>query len=228
MRPLDPLGAAFDHGDGDPNCSKCKGHGAIDIPPDLSKGRVTPARETCVCVRKRDLKYNVNRGWRGLWKAKPIPESVLSGWENDNLFITAKASTFKKHLRHVAVRQSPRWHFQVSSDADLVSAWLSNMAQKGADINDPDVILSDLPPISLPELIEPPALLVVMLGIKKARNAAAPEVLHETLHRRMFEDKPTWVVDQPSDRLMQGHLAWSESVDEFLSEWDSFDLEDGE
>ncbi len=197
----------------------------MDVPADLSVGRVTPSRETCSCVRKRDLQYNLERGWKGLWKAQAIPETSLTGWEKDNLFITSRVSLFKRHLRHIALRQPVRWVFQVSSDADLMSAWLSNVTSKGGQVNDPDAILSELPPMTLDELIDPPELLIILLGIKKARNVAAPEVLHEALHQRMFRDRPTWLVDQPYERLEKGHIAWSPAVDDYLSEWDYMDLE---
>jgi hypothetical protein len=226
MRPRNPLGANFNHGDGDPDCPKCSGHGAIDIPPDLSVGRVTPARQTCTCVYRRDLRANLNRGWRGLWKAKPIAESPLVRFEAENLFVTARQHTLKKHVRHVALRMPTTWQFQVSSDADLISAWLSNMVQSGAEIHDPDVLLSDLPPMTLEQLVEPPHLLILILGVKVARNAAASEVLLETLQRRDFLDKPTWVIDQPNDPFEEGHIAWSDSVDGYLSEWGGMDLEE--
>lgn len=193
----------------------------------MAIGEVT---RICSCVMVRDVKLNLERGWKGLSKAAPIKSSPLSGKHKDNVMITATSFKLKQHIRHVAARMGPRWNFLVVSDATLMDAWLS----KGLDVYDPDIAglrederrRMDKSPIeALSELVEHPALLIVCLGVKAARNSAMSEVMLETLTLRDFRDKPTWIVDQPSYPLMEGHISYSVHVGNHIEDWDHIALD---
>jgi len=101
-----------------------------------------------------------------------------------------------------------------------MDAWLS----RKLDVKDADVVMlreqADIHRYdALVDLIEPPALLVLVCGVKAARNEAMPEVFLEALRHREHLSKPTWVVDQPSYPLGDGHISYSYAVGDFLSEW---------
>jgi len=201
---------------GNPDCPLCKGQGYI---PVESKG--PPAKRTCRCVLQQDLIANVERGLKRLSKQPPVKESPLLKHVENNLWINASKRWFLPHLRHVALRQSPTWFFKVITDADLMTAWLSSAALKGQSIFDADVLAQavSLRYLTLVDLIDPPNLLIIRVGVKAARNVAMPEVFLEALSHRAHEGKTVWVWDTPVHPLRDGHLCYSSHVEEFLSDY---------
>jgi len=223
----------YPQGDGLPNCPFCHGRGVVPVTkeerPPMAIGEVT---KFCNCVLIRDVMHNLERGWKGLSKAKPIKSSPLAGRHTENLMITSSTFQMKEHIRHIAARMGPRWNFLVVSDATLMDAWLS----KGLDVYDPDISgmrdderrrLDKSPIEALSELVEHPALLIVCLGVKAARNSAMPEVLLETLTLREFRDKKTWLIDQPVYPLMEGHISYSPYVGSHIEDWEAVALDEG-
>lgn len=221
----------YPSGDGNPNCPNCRGRGVVPLTreerPPIAMGEVT---KICSCVAVHDLNRNLERGWRGLSKANPIESSPLIGQHKENLMVTATSFNLRQHIRHVAFRMGPRWNFLVVSDASLMDAWLS----KGLDVYDPDIVgireddrrkAEKSSVEALSELVEHPALLIVCLGVKAARNSAMPEVMLETLTLRDFKSKPTWVIDQPSYPLMDGHISYSIHVGSHMEQWEHVSLD---
>jgi len=231
----DPSRANTDYpqGDGDPNCPECWGRGVVSVSPEEAGiqtfGEITTF---CKCVWKTEMDRNLERGWVGLSKAKRIKKSPLKGQEGKNLWVTATAERFRAHLRHIALRQGFNWMFRVVTDLDMMDAWLSKNVDK---VIDTDIAMKrkrrhgkDLDVyISLTELIEPPKLLILRLGVKVTRNVAAPEAFLESLQHRDHLGKATWVLDQPICRLGPGHLDYDDRVGEYLEDWVRVDLEGG-
>lgn len=216
----------FPMGDGHPECPKCKGRGVIDYTPP---GRVIPGALICSCVRLRDYRLNMDKAWRGLSRYKPVDETPLIELIGSNLWLTAREGVLRRHLVKVAFSQPSMWNFQVQSDADLMDAWLSKVSTK--DILDPDVEQIRGSSVSgryaaLTDLVTPPELLLIRVGVKAARNVAMPEVLLEALQYRSMQDKPTWVVDTPSYTLQEGHIAFNHRVGEYLEDWPYLSLEE--
>lgn len=217
----------FPDGDGRPDCPKCRGRGVYDFKPE---GALVPGVLTCECVLDRDIKSNMERGWRGLSSAKPAESTWLGDFISKDLWLTAETRTLRRHLHKAAYSMGPYWRFQVSTDADLMDAWLSHIGP--SDLYDPDVSLlrqrseqvSNRFP-ALVDLVEPPSLLVLCVSVKAARNSAMPEVLMEALQHRAHISKPTWIVDLPDKRLGPTHIAYSDGVGYFLDKWDHYDLE---
>lgn len=215
-------------GDGRPNCPMCRGRGVVEAPPKPGRiivgGRTVP----CGCILERDILVNVERGWRGLTQALPILASPLKGHEDKNLRITAGHKTIREHLRHVAVRQGPKWSFNVVSDADLMDSWLARIDD--GDIIDGDVEQLRRQPVTskygaLVDMVEPPDLLIMIMGVKAARNSAMPEVVLEALQHRAHKSKPTWIVDQPEYRLVGGHISHSGHIVALIDKWPYIDLD---
>jgi hypothetical protein len=196
-------------------CEKCNGTGRVENPPDPPH---PPTFKRCSCMLKQDILKNVERGMKGL-KDQPVlsKPSPLLGREGDSLLVTAGHS-FLSHLRHVAVRQSPTWNFKVTSDAELVTAWLGSIGLKGKDILDPDAYMVSTKYITIVDLVEPPELLVIRMGVKIARNQAASEVLAEAVNTRIHSMKPTWIWDEPNHPLNPGHMFWSDQLGWSLEE----------
>ena len=208
---------------GDPACPECSGDGVVLVPvvEELGAQRIVhpPAYRRCKCVLQRDILLNVERGMSGLSEAPKVATSKLINYTTKDLWLTATAPWFKAHLRHAAIRQPPAWYFKVVSDADLITAWLASVALKGQSILDPDAALVSMTHLTLVDLVAPPHLLILRLGVKVARNVATSEVLLETLGIRNHLHLPTWVWDQPGHKLAEGHLCYSPSVEDFLSDW---------
>jgi hypothetical protein len=172
----------------------------------------------------------MERGWRGLSGAKMLPKSPLIGKENSDLWITSRDKTLRGHLKAVVAKHNPRWYFAVVTDTDLMDAWLHRIPSQ--DLRDADIMdkrQKERPTdryTALVDLVEPPDLLIIRLGVKVARNSAMPEVLLETLHHRAHLSKFTWIVDHPDQQLAEGHISWDPRVGEFLSDWAYIGLKD--
>ena len=199
----------------DAECPLCQGTGFVEgeyTPPH------PPSYQRCDCVVKKDILANVERGMKGLSSKPRVESTPLLECVNNNLWITA-GSEFFSHLRHVAIRQPTTWAFKVTSDAELMTAWLASIALKGQEILDPDAYMVSTKYITIPDLVLPPDLLVIRMGVKAARNSASAEVLAEALNTRFHEGKPTWIWDQPNHPLNAGHLFWSDEVARVLSDF---------
>lgn len=202
----------------DPKCPYCYGTGAVDL--DRTHCGV-PTTRPCQCLRAADLTRGMEAAWRGLSRAPRLPfRSHLSGYVGSDLYITSGDDELRAHLRNVAIQMGPQWSYRVLSDADLMVAWLSPASLLGKEILDPDAAEVSSEKATLVDLVEPPGLLILRLGVKNARNGAMPEVLLETLSHRAHVDRPVWVVDQPTRRLNVGHLSYSEEVEQTLATWE--------
>lgn len=213
-------------GPGDKDCPHCHGAGVILVPRrEGAKG--PPEYTRCTCTLRKDILANVEKGYKGLSKANPVKKSKLIGKDGVNLWITGDSDKFLRHLRHVAIRKPPTWHFKVTSDVDLMSAWLAGLAVKGAEILDADVssVRSSTEYLTLVDLVLPPELLIIRVGVKAARNQAAPEVLLEALTHRQFNGLPTWVWDTPDYVLGPGHISYSQAVGKELKGWERVKLD---
>jgi hypothetical protein len=198
------------------DCPHCGGTGMVETE---SKPPHPPAFRRCDCVIRLDVLQNVEKAMVGLSEAPAVKSSPLMDREEDNLWITA-GDEFLAHLRHVAVRKPITWSLLVASDAQLTTAWLASIALQGKDILDADAYTVSTKHITIPDLVLPPDLLVIRMGIKVTRNAAASECLGEALNIRFHERKPTWLWDQPGNPLNSGHLFWSDVVARILRPWE--------
>lgn len=198
------------------SCELCLGTGAV---PEKYDPPHPPSFRRCECVLRLDILANADRGLTGLSSAPVIGNTPLSGKEAQNLWITA-GQEFLSHLRHVAIRKPITWTFRVNSDAEMVTAWLATIAVSGQEIFDADAYTVSTRFMTLPDMVVPPDLLVVRMGVKVARNAAANEVLMEAVQLRMHENKPTWIWDEPHNPLGPGHLFWSDSLGRVLTRWE--------
>lgn len=211
-------------------CPICSGLGSLET------GRThmgLPIMEPCKCVLIKSIYRNLERGWSGLATAPRIPSSPLMDYVRQDLYITANDETLRSHLKYVGIRMDVNWSFQVVSDADLMTAWLANVALSGKDIYDFDVSSAagrSLEKFTLLDLVEPPGLLIIRLGVKVARNSAMSEVFQEALTLRDHVNRPTWVVDQPGNRINQisdiPHRCYSPEAVSFLERWEHLVLDE--
>jgi hypothetical protein len=210
----------YPSGNGDVDCPICGGRGVVTL-----KVKGPPQTRRCDCVLRQALIDNMNRAWFGLSKVKPVKESPLLKHIEQNVWVTGGENALKQHLLSVGLRQKADWYFKVVSDADLITAWLGSMSIKGAEIFDPDVSTVSSRHMNLVDLIEPPELLIIRLGVKKARNQAMGEVLWETLQHRIHINKPVWLVDSNDDPLTPSHICWIEGIQGLLIQLKHITLE---
>lgn len=213
-------------------CKTCGGHKYIRVEPRSNiRGMVIPggAFAPCPdCTYTERVYRNIEKGWKNLFKAPMMEEgetSPLLDLVEENVWTTASVRDFRIHLRHVAIRKGPSWDFKVVSDKTLMTADFANMSIRGVEILDPDfeelerMASASLQVMTLSDLIEPPGLLIVQLGVK-GRNRHLPEVLLETLSQREHLSKKTWIWDQPHRPLCENHHAFSEEVAAFMESWE--------
>lgn len=203
-------------------CEKCYHTGAIEVGTnDVG----VPVTRPCSCQIAQDIARNVNRAWANLIAAPQIESSPLRELTGTNVYITATDTSLRAHLRHVGLRMGPMWGFRVHTDADLMTAWLAPIAIAGKEILDPEATAVSTEKATLVDLVEPPELLILRLGVKSARNSAMGEVLLEALQHREHIGKPVWVVDQPTRPFDPAHIAFSEETLYIINQWERVALD---
>ena len=215
------------HWDGKAECPKCRGRGVVSVPDAELPPYVLDATRTCSCVLERDLLHHIERTWSGLSEIVPITESKLSSLARKNAWITASVNTLKSHLAKIARDAGVGFHSKVITDLDLMTAWLYS----ANEIYDADVSVKrkqnveEAPYTRITDITEGWDLLVIRLGVKAARNQAAPEVLMEALLHREQLGKPTWIVDSDSIPLGPGHIDYHTQIMDFIAGWDRIHLD---
>jgi len=198
------------------NCVVCSGTGKIQIPTK----NAPPKERLCACTIEGNINRKLEYAWKGLSKGSPIKDCPLVEFVKKNLWVTAETGWLRNHLRHVAVRQPLSWRFKIITDKELIAAWLATAALAGVDIFDKEAFEIMASKFSIEDLVQPYDLVVLRLGVKMARNSALPEVLMEALSLREHLDLPTWVWDQPTKPLGEGHRCFSMEVFSELQRWD--------
>ena len=207
----------------DPDCPKCQGEGWI-----YAKSMITLPGEVggrdCDCVIDHHRRVNMERIWPSLSKVKDVPglreRAPLLSLVKRDLWITAKESTFRKHLKAICYRKSHLWDAKVWSDKDIVKAWLNTAYAQGHKIYDTELDNVRVTAMYIDELVESYELVVFVLGVKEAANKETPSVLLEAIKTRRHLGRPSWVVDQPQRPLMTpDHRAYSEALEGMLNHW---------
>jgi hypothetical protein len=166
----------------------------------------------------------MERIWPSLSSAKEFPglreDPPLRHFVTKNLWITASVPVFRAHLKALAFVKSTLWDCRVYPDAELITSWLGTAKAEGLKIYDLDAERSTLEAIDLRDLVEPPELVILLLGVKQLPNKESPNALLEALGFRQHAGKPTWLVDQPDHRVDHvHHRFYSETLEMRLAHW---------
>ncbi len=204
------------------NCQACGGTGYIQ-----QNDRRVPAVIRCKCQTVQLLQTALEAGWHGLTSVSGLAEtSPLESMVDRDCWVTADLETMRQHVRRTTIRRwttgyqsGKAWRFLVVTDSELMSSWLQNLVRDGETVWDPDVIGLHQSFNALASIALPPDLLIVRLGVKAAPNKAMPDVLLEAMLERQHLGKPTWVWDQVSNPLSEGHRCHSLAVAEHLRDF---------
>jgi hypothetical protein len=199
----------------DPDCPHCKGRGFIYGVSMLVGGR------DCRCMLDTLRRENMEKIWRSLSEAKEIPalrdNPPLLRLTTRSLWITSPLELFRRHLKAVCYHKDTMWDCKVRTDAMILDSWFGTLKAQGAKIYDIEIEKSILEAIDIRDLVEPPELCVIVLGIKQLPNKEAPNSLLEAIGYRKHVGKPTWIVDQPDHPIDQmHHRFYSETLDRWL------------
>ena len=197
-------------------CEKCGGTGYQQIEGHFG----IPAAIQCECVLERALKVQAEKAWTNLGLVPVKDSSILDGKTTKNLLISSHQNMLRVHLRTAFSNlKTPSLFMKVIGDHTLMSAWLGSLHAQGLAVADPD-FQRHLKVYSLEDLAESPHLLIVRLGTKMARNSAMPEVLVECIEMREHLKKATWLVEEPTKPLEEGHLSWSPTLQLMIEGWE--------
>lgn len=207
----------------DPNCRICGGVGFV-YPASLFTRPGERGGRFCDCTLSALRLVNMERVWPSLGSSKEFPglrdDPPLRHFVQKNLWITAPVPVFRAHLKALAFTKSTLWDCRVYPDAELITSWLGTAKAEGLKIYDLDAERSTLEAIDLRDLVEPPELVILLLGVKQLPNKEAPNALLEALGFRQHAGKPTWLVDQPDHRIDHvHHRFYSETLEMWLSHW---------
>lgn len=198
-------------------CKVCKGVGrTLHFPPDAP-----PYAVECECTKARRRLADLDMGWAGVSLVPTLKGSPLAKLLDSNVWITAGDSLLRSHLKTTFL--PTKRSFRVVTDSDLMGAWLATAASE--EIFDLDARGESSKAASLPDLVMPPDVLIIRLGVKSARNSAMGEVLAEALLLRLHRLRTVWVVDSKVQPYSPGHLAFSSTVSELLGSFERADLE---
>lgn len=203
-------------------CKKCNGFGYIQVDDGFNG---MPRAIQCECVLSKALKVQAEKAWTNLGLVPVKTNSLLDGKDSQNLLISSDRDMLRVNLRTAfANLKNPSLFLKVIGDHTLMSAWLGSLHAQGIAVADPD-FQRHLKVYSLEDLAESPHLLIVRLGTKMARNSAMPEVLVETIEMREHLNKATWLVEEPTKPLEEGHLSWSPILQEMIQGWSKVRIE---
>lgn len=201
-------------------CEQCFGERVIPIPQQEWPPGVFQPMRPCPCTAKTDSDEYLNRVWARLAEATPARSSPLGKHVGANLRISSSLGDLRRHLAKVARDNEKKLAMRVCSDIDLITAWLYSAGEihdpEAAETRDRDDVAT-YPRLS--SLVDPPDLLVLLLGMKMAPNRGAPNVVMETLVSREILDKPTWVVERVGAPLGPRHPSYSEELLALLASW---------
>lgn len=206
-------------GAGDPACRLCGGTGGT-----WRQDGVYLLGGSCACARSRQWEDAIRRCWPADIRraAEMAPSaSVLTGKTSMNVWVRAERDVLAAHLA-VALPATGRIELvRIASDADLAVAWLARVGDKVRDDEVREAMSRDEEDRydRLVDLVAPPALLVVQLGVKAAALKDLPGLVLETIKTREQRGRPTWIVDTDSKPLVSGHLAYSEDLVAMLATW---------
>jgi hypothetical protein len=164
---------------------------------------------------------NMEKIWKSLSSAPDIPalraDPPLLRLVKHDIWITGPLELFKRHLKAVAFNKDTIWDAKVRTDAELLDSWFGTAKAQGVKIYDIEIEKSTLEAIDIRDLVEPPELCIIILGIKQLPNKEAPNSLLEALGYRRHVGRPTWIVDQPDHPIDQmHHRFYSDSLDGWL------------
>ena len=207
----------------DPNCPKCGGAGFI-YPECIYTRPGEKGGQYCDCALDALRLQNMDHIWKSLSQAKDVPalhaNPPLKPLVERDLWITAKEEVFRAHLKAVAYSMSTMWECRVCSDSALLESWFGTSKAQGIRIYDLEIDRSTLEAIDLRDLVEPPSLLIVFLGVKHLPNKECPNALLEAISLRKHVGKPTWIVDQPDNQVNRmEHKFYSETLESWLARW---------
>ncbi len=192
------------------NCEKCGGKGYLRIKEDdeeynsLKEMYGTDmiagmASERCECLLEVQFQQ-----WVGgaIYNAEDINETGLLDRLDDDLFIRASHQQFLAHWKRILREQEFTFFWRLVTDSKMRDIFVGNDEKFHA----------------LSSLVRNPELLVIRMGVLSYKNVAMPGLILEALKIRQFEDKPTWVVNDPDNPFKKGHLAWSGELEYFLEQ----------
>lgn len=203
---------------GDPECRTCGGAGGT-----WRQDGVWLVSPSCACASRIREMDAIERCWPPdvIKAARSRPAaSALTGKTGMNLRVRAERDVLAAHLP-VALSATGKIELvRIASDGDLVDAWLANVG----DLRDDEAAAhrgeQEARYRSVADLVAPPKLLVLYVGIRAARLADLPDLVLEAIQVRQQRGKATWVVDTIDRPLAEGRCpAWREDLAAMLAEW---------
>ena len=200
---------------GNPACSRCRGVGDVQI---------EGVWVHCVCVARLSKVQRVRACWppdvlRAAGRNE-VRQSALDGRLRENLRIRAERGVLVSHLARAVVASGRIELVRIASDADLVDAWLANVG----DLRDGEAAghrgEQEARYRNVSDLVAPPKLLVLYVGVRAARLADLPDLILEAIQVRQQRGLATWVVDTVDRPLAEGRCpAWREDLAAMLAGW---------
>lgn len=182
-----------------PDCETCGGGGYRMYDTDMGQ-RTRP----CDCWIKVAIVKNLKLTWPFMAKqVEPIKDSPLVELDKSGklAIITASQKTLAAHLKgcmieHGYEQDDPCWWVEVTSDKDIVEAWLYTARFRGDEIYDADIassIFHQENPKSIKDLAMSADLMIIQLGKKISPNKETYSTFLEALEYRIDHDLTTWI-----------------------------------
>ena len=180
----------------------------------------------CHCMMDALKLQNMDKVWPSLAASKEFTDlrlnPPLANFLNHSIWITGRESYFRAHLKAVAFVQDTMWDARVFTDLDLLDAWLKTAKAQGHKIYDSEIDNHEnrFVAMDVSELVDSFGLVILKLGVKQAPNKETHSVILEALAVRRHLGLPTWVVDQPDQRIDDmTHRGYSELLEGMLGHW---------
>lgn len=183
-------------------CGECNGRGFTIFGDTMRE---------CNCRRREFVVARLGSFAKApIVKASPLLTNEVD-LTAENVLLSGPWEALSTHLRFVVTMKLflayPRvYPFRVVTDEELRRAYFAKTDRYN------DTIEHDHR-----DLVDPRfALVVLRLGFLGYKNAAMPGILWEALRLREAADRPTWLVEDPSEPFQKGHLAFDERVGSYV------------
>jgi len=191
-------------------CPWCDGSGWVIVPTTDAKGDATSGPGPCRCLIWRTIRPRLH-GLRGV---KMPPSGELDPKTDTSMHLIGPWSVLAPHILHAVVRRmwglTLEWSFRIITDEDVRTA---NFADKAN-------LAKAKETTGIPDLVEPPDLLVVRVGYLTQKLKDFDTVFLDALKRREKLNSPIWIVEDQDDTPLKKCPIYSPQLEAYMSSWE--------
>jgi hypothetical protein len=129
------------------------------------------------------------------------------------LFIKGTRADINAIIKAVMLKYNAKW-IKLTSDAEIRNVYVGSMSKQSRSEDYTGEIYNNIQ-----DLMDPPDLVIIHLGVISNKNKAAPGALEEALAHRINGAKPVWAFSLADNPFTSSSFAYSLRVDELINSY---------